>query len=93
MPRLIRPILLATVGLLLSAPAHAQCDPAAELSAIMGPYQSRVNELTSNPTEQNLAQVSDLANQLNGAGQKLANGDKAGACADYAALKARLGVR
>ncbi len=90
---MIRTLLVAFAATAAFAlPAAAQCDPGAELGAILPAYQARVAALSENPSEESANAIAALAERLNGAGEKIADGDMEGACADYADLREDLGA-
>ena len=78
------------LAVLFTMPALAQdCDIAAEVTAIAPIFQARVQELSANPTPENMETIQDLSERFSEAGALTAT-DRAAACAQYAKLRQML---
>ena len=83
-------LLVPCLAILLTTTAIAQdCDIAAEVTAIAPIFQARVQELSANPTPENMETIQDLSERFSEAGA-LAGTDRAAACAQYAKLRQML---
>ncbi len=87
----MRPALLSPcLAILFATTAMAQdCDVAAEVTAIAPIFQARVQELSANPTPENMETIQDLSERFSEAGALTAT-DRAAACAQYAKLRQML---
>ncbi len=83
-------LLVPCLAVLCSATAMAQdCDIAAEVTAIAPIFQARIQELSANPTPENMETIQDLSERFSEAGS-LAGTDRSAACAQYAKLRQML---
>ncbi len=80
-------LILATAG-----PAAAQnCNPQEEVLAISPVFQQRIQELSANPTAENLAKIAEISEKLTSAGSLIAS-DPAKACQFYSELRSALNI-